>query len=152
MGDEKAGSGKPFDPMDPFRDMRDVYLDSWAKAMVEAVNTEAYAQANGAMLDAYLTMSAPFRAAIEKAMLKALEQLSMPSRADLIGLAQRLTNIEMRLDDLDAKLDLIARFVAGAPKVAGTPAKTSAAPAKKSPSKSASAKALKKASKRKGTK
>jgi hypothetical protein len=29
----------------------------------------------------------------------------MPSRADFVSLAQRLTNIEMRLDDLDAKLD-----------------------------------------------
>jgi hypothetical protein len=38
-------------------------------------------------------------------MLRALEQLSMPSRADLISLAERFTNLEMRLDDMDAKLD-----------------------------------------------
>jgi len=31
----------------------------------------------------------------------------MPSRVDFIGLAERLTNVEMRLDDLDAKLDRI---------------------------------------------
>jgi hypothetical protein len=40
-------------------------------------------------------------------MLHVLEQLSMPSRADFVGLAERATNIEMRLDDMDAKLDRI---------------------------------------------
>ena len=38
-------------------------------------------------------------------MLRVLEQLSMPSRPDFIALAERITNIEMRLDDMDAKLD-----------------------------------------------
>jgi hypothetical protein len=40
-------------------------------------------------------------------MLHVLEQLSMPSRADFVSLAGRATNIEMRLDDMDAKLDRI---------------------------------------------
>jgi hypothetical protein len=31
----------------------------------------------------------------------------MPSRTDIISLAQRITNIEMRLDDMDARLDEI---------------------------------------------
>ena len=42
-------------------------------------------------------------------MLRVLEQLSMPSRPDFIALAQRITNIEMRLDDMDAKLDQILK-------------------------------------------
>ena len=95
--------------MEPWRGMRDAYLDAWAKSMVEMVNTEAYAQATGAMLDTYLTVSTPFREAVEKAMLKTLEQLAMPSRADVVSIAERMTNIEMRLDDLDAKLDAIQR-------------------------------------------
>ena len=80
--------------------------------MVEMVNTEAYAQATGAMLDTYLTVSAPFREAVEKAMLKTLEQLAMPSRADVVSIAERMTNIEMRLDDMDAKLDLLCKLAA----------------------------------------
>ena len=94
--------------------MRDVYMDAWGKTMVDMVNSEAYAQATGAMLDSYLTVSAPFREAIEKAMLKTLEQLAMPSRADVVSIAERMTNIEMRLDDLDAKLDNIQRLIAHA--------------------------------------
>jgi hypothetical protein len=82
--------------------------------MVEMVNSDAYAQATGAMLDSYLTVSAPFRETVEKAMLKTLEQLAMPSRADIISIAERMTNIEMRLDDLDAKLDGMQKLAAAA--------------------------------------
>ena len=101
----KAANGKDFDPMAAFREMRDNYLDAWSKTMVDAVNTEAYAKASGTMLDTYLSASAPFRDFMEKSMLQALQQLSMPSRADVISLAERLTNVEMKLDDMDAKLD-----------------------------------------------
>jgi len=105
MADEAKNGAKPFDPMEPFRGMRDAYMEVWAKTMVDMVNSEAYAQATGTMLDTYLTVSAPFREAVEKAMVKTLEQLAMPSRADITSLAERMTHIELRLDDLDAKLD-----------------------------------------------
>ena len=111
MANDPTGSGTPFDPMGAFRQMRDAYLDVWAKTMVDTVNTEAYAKATGSMLDAYLAVSSPFREAVEKAMQQALQQLSMPSRADFVGLAERLTNVEMRLDDMDAKLDRIDRVL-----------------------------------------
>ena len=109
MADERAPNGKDFDPVGAFREVRDNYLDVWAKTMVDAVNSDAYAKATGTMLDTYLTASSPFREALEKSMLQALAQLSMPSRADFISLAERLTNVEMKLDDLDAKLDEIGK-------------------------------------------
>jgi hypothetical protein len=140
---DQANNEKPFDPMAPWRGMRDTYLDAWAKSMVEMVNTEAYAQATGSMLDTYLTVSAPFREAVEKAMLKTLEQLAMPSRADVVSIAERMTNIEMRLDDMDAKLDLLCKLAAVANRV--KPVEAVIAP-KKAPQK---AKAAKKATSRK---
>src|ERR1700693_5674318 len=111
MGDEQAAHEKQVDPMDAFRDMRNSYLDAWAKAMVETVNTDAYAKTTGTVLDTYLSASSPFRETVEKAMLRVLEQLSMPSRADFVALADRVTNIEMRLDDMDAKLDRIEKLL-----------------------------------------
>ncbi len=111
MGDEPTKDGKRFDPLEPWRGVRDVYLDAWAKTMVDMVNSDAYAQATGTMLDTYLTVSTPFREAIEKAMLKTLEQLAMPSRADVVSIAERMTNIEMRLDDMEAKLDIVQRLL-----------------------------------------
>src|SRR6202451_251875 len=111
MAEDPAGDGKRFDPMEPWKGVRDIYMDAWGKTMVDMVNSEAYAQATGAVLDTYLTVSAPFREAVEKAMLKTLEQLAMPSKADVVSIAERMTNIEMRLDDLDAKLDNIQRLI-----------------------------------------
>jgi len=125
MSEDPTGSSKPFDPFEQFRSMRDAYLDSMAKLMVEAVNTEGYAQATGAMLENSLTMSAPFREAMEKSMLQVLQQLSMPSRQDFAALAERFTNLEMRLDDIDAKLDRIEKQTHAAPVPKKAPAQAS---------------------------
>lgn len=114
MPDEKTEGAKSFDPFESFRGIRDASLDAMAKTMVEAVNSESYAQATGAMLDCYLTASAPFREALEKSTLQVLQQLSLPSRQEVTNLAARFTNLEMRLDDMDAKLDRIESVLAAA--------------------------------------
>jgi hypothetical protein len=102
------------DPFEAFRQMRDNYLEGMSKVMIDAVNTEEYAQATGALLNNYLTLSAPFREAMDKAMIMALEQFSLPSRQQVMALAERFTNFEMRLDDLDAKLDRIVESASAA--------------------------------------
>jgi hypothetical protein len=98
-------SYNPFDPTGMFKSMRDAQMDAWSKMMIQLVNSDAYAQANAQMLDAWLTTSVPFRKAFEMSMTQALVSANMPTRADITRLAERLTNIEMRLDDLEAKLD-----------------------------------------------
>jgi hypothetical protein len=112
MAAEKNGTAA--DPFEAFRKMRDTYLEGMSKVMIDAVNTEEYAQATGALLNNYLTLSAPFREALDKAMIMALEQFSLPSRQQLVALAERFTNLEMRLDDLDAKLDRIVELSSAA--------------------------------------
>jgi len=105
--------------------MRDAYMDAVSKAMVEAVNTEGYARATGAMLDNTLAVSAPLREAMEKSMLQVLERLSLPSSQDFATLADRFTNLEMRLDDMDAKLDRIEKQThAASPATDEQPAKS----------------------------
>jgi hypothetical protein len=95
----------PFDPTGLFKEMRNANMDAWAKAMIQVVNTDAYAQANGAMLDAWLSTSGPFRRVTETVMTQTLANLNLPSRDEITRLAERLTNLEMQLDALDAKLD-----------------------------------------------
>jgi len=107
-----------FDLLDPtgmLKKMRDTSMEAWSKMMIDFVNTEAYAQATGTMLDAWLATSSPFRKALESAMARALAEVNLPSREDVIRVAERLTNIELRLDDLEAKLDEVqhASAVAG---------------------------------------
>ena len=95
----------PFDPTGMLKNIRDANLDAWSKMMIDLVNTDAYAKATGVLLDAWLSNSAPFRKALESTLTQVLTNLNMPTRADVTSLAERLTKIEMRLDDLDAKLD-----------------------------------------------
>jgi len=128
MSDKQAANGKEFDPAETFREMRDTYLDAWAKTMVDTVNTDAYAKASGMMLNNYLSTSSPFREAVEKVMLQALQQFSMPSRADVVSVAERTVNIEVRLDDMDAKLDRIQNVLT---KLASTGRSPAARPAAK---------------------
>lgn len=103
----RSDSANPFDPFGAWAGMRDTMMESWSKAMIDFVNSDAYAQATGTLLDNYLTMSVPFQKSLEAAMTRILAQLNMPSRTEMTSLAERLTNIEMRLDDLDARLDAI---------------------------------------------
>ena len=106
----KEKQGKPYDPLEAFRGMRDAYLGAMAKSMVETVNTEGYAQATGQVLDTYLTMTGPAKEALDRSMLQALEQMSLPSRTDVLSLAERFTNMELRIDDMDAKLDQLLKL------------------------------------------
>lgn len=107
-------SFNPFDPMGLMKDMRNTNLDALAKMMSQMVHTDAYAEATGKMMDTWLTSSGPFRKAMENSMTQTLANLNMPSRDDVTRLAERLTNIEMRLDDLDAKLDEALHHIAKA--------------------------------------
>lgn len=132
MSDPQEKTSPTYDPFEPFRTMRDAYLDAMAKAMVEAVNTEAYAEATGTMLESCLSATAPFRKALDTSMEQALQKLSLPSRHEVAALAERFTNVEMRLDDMDAKLDAIHKRLTPdgfAPGVASEPRATAEASA-----------------------
>jgi hypothetical protein len=99
----------PFDPTGMFKSLRDANVDAWSKMMIQLVNTDAYAKATGTMLDSWLSTSTPFYKAMEAALTQLVTNLQMPCRSDVIRLAERLTNIEMKLDDLDAKLEELQR-------------------------------------------
>lgn len=104
---DRSAQLNPFDPFNTWQTMRDTYMDAWSKALIDTVNSDAYAQATGALLDSYLTASRPFQQLLERTMTQVLTQLNMPLRSDVTSLAERLTHIEMRLDDLDAKIDAL---------------------------------------------
>jgi hypothetical protein len=135
MSVEDPSKEKPYDPMELFRGMRDAYLGAMARTMSEAVKTDAYAQTSGAVLDHYLTLSGPVKEAVDKSMIRALEQLSLPSRMDVLSLSERFTNIEMRLDDMDAKLDGLVSLLKSTPMPAAPMKKAAGRPVTKPVSK-----------------
>ena len=102
---------EPFDPFEPWRVARDATMETWSRLMIDFVNSEAYSQATSQWLDIYLTLSQPFQRVIETTMTRVLTGLNMPTRGDTTSLAERMTNIETRLDDLDIKLDEIQRAI-----------------------------------------
>lgn len=102
----------PFDPLSFWRTTQNASLDAWSKAMIELVNTDAYADATGRMLDSYLAASVPMRKMVEQSMTQVLGQINIPTRSEVLSIAERMTNIEMRLDDLDARFDDIQRLLA----------------------------------------
>jgi len=105
---QKPGDGfDPSDPLGAWRALRDANLDAWAKSMAQFTNSDAFAKTIGLQLDTMLAASAPVRDAVQQSMEAYLAQANMPSRAEVVGLAQRLTNIELRLDDMQAQLDAI---------------------------------------------
>lgn len=122
----------PFDPFGAMRTARDAYMDTWSKTMLDLVNSEGYAEATSRMLDSYLTMSSPMRKLLESSMTQVLAQLNMPTRADVISVAERMTNIEMRLDDLDARFDQLEHLLRERPSApAAAASQRASAPARR---------------------
>lgn len=109
---EHAKDSSYYDPTGVFKTMRETGMDAWSKLMVDMVNTDGYAKAQAEMLNAWLSSSMPLRKAIESAMAQSLASLCLPSRDDVTRLAERLTNIEMKLDDLDARIDALCAAAA----------------------------------------
>jgi hypothetical protein len=124
MSEAETATSQP-DPMEKMRELRDTYLETWSKYLIETVNSESYAKASGAALNSYLNVAAPLKEPTEQALLRTLEQLHIPTSVDFAGLAGRITNIEMQLDNADAKLDRIEKLLtAMQPSIVAKPAKS----------------------------
>lgn len=107
MSEPSANGTNLLDPLGLWKTARDANLEMWSKLMVDLVNSDEYARSSGAALEQYLASSQPFRDALERTMTQTLATMNMPSRAEVSSLAERLVNIEMRLDDMDAKLSSV---------------------------------------------
>lgn len=92
-------------PISLWRSFRDVNVEAWAQGTANIVNTDAFSQILGLYLDSYLALYAPFQKVLHQYQETSLAQLNLPSRTELTALAQRMTHIELRLDDLDARID-----------------------------------------------
>lgn len=94
----------PFDPFSQWQAMRDRTMEAWSKMMLDFVHSDAYATASAKWLDSYLTLSQSFQGVVDQAMTQTMSQYKIPSTEDFNRLAERIWNIELKLDDLDARL------------------------------------------------
>jgi hypothetical protein len=100
-------SGKGF--FETMRGVRDSAMEDVAKATLAWTSSDTYQAINAAISRPALLAAAIFRKATESAMADLLARLNMPSREDVLALSQRLTRIEMVLDDVGAGMDQLRR-------------------------------------------
>jgi len=100
---------KGFDPVKLVRDARDAGMDAWAKLMLRLTSSHEYQRMQGFISKPTLLAIAMFRKASDSTMGGVLGNLNMPSREEVLQISQRLTHIEMALDDLAAGLDQLRR-------------------------------------------
>jgi polyhydroxyalkanoic acid synthase PhaR subunit len=104
MSEEKPD--KPgFDPFAPWVQFVDRWMQSWSGVMSETVANERFAASMGEQLEGMLEATKLVRQQMKVSMEQYLQQMNLPTRDQVVSLAERLTHVEMRLDDLDAKLD-----------------------------------------------
>lgn len=87
---------------------RDKLLDALAGVTLRVTSSRPYFVITSALSRPALFATGASRKATIAATSKLLAQLNMPSREDVLALSQRLTRIEMTLDDLGAAMEAAA--------------------------------------------
>lgn len=103
--DDEAAPPLPFDPLAFWKQLHDIQMQGWAKFMSETVGSENFAQTMGQSITSYLETANPVQKQVEQAMAHYLQRMNMPTHQEVVSLAERLTQLELRVDDLDAKID-----------------------------------------------
>ena len=75
--------------------------------MSETVASPRFAETMSQQMEGSLEFWAMVRRQVGEATEQYLQQMNMPTQSEVVGLAERLTTIEMRLDDIEAKLDQV---------------------------------------------
>jgi uncharacterized damage-inducible protein DinB len=96
---------KQTDPMSSMMQFYEQWTQAWAKSMSETVANPRFAETMAQQTEGSLEFWAVVRRQVGEAMEQYLQQMSLPTQSEVVSLAERLTTIEMRLDDMDAKLD-----------------------------------------------
>jgi BMFP domain-containing protein YqiC len=91
------------DPFGIWKKTRDATLDAWSQPMIDFAQSDEFVRFAGTFLDQALGLAQPVQDTVQKNMAYALAYLNMPTRDEIMSQAERLINIETRLDDLDAK-------------------------------------------------
>ncbi len=94
-----------FDPSNMMIQFYDNWTKTWANAMSEAATSKSFAELMGQQMESSLDTMALIRRQVNDFMEQYLQQMSLPTRKEVLSLAERLTKIEMDLDDLDDKMD-----------------------------------------------
>ena len=102
------GSVSP-DLMAQWKQFLDQWIAAWSKVLEQAMSTEAFARALGKQLEGFLNTAGPAKKAAEQQIEAGLAAAGIPSRAQVVGVAQQLVQLDEKVDGLDDRLDLIIK-------------------------------------------
>lgn len=101
-----------FNPIQVLRERRDGVLNVLAEVTLRVTSSRPYFVISSALSRPALLATALSRKLTTKATSQFLAQMNMPSREDVLALSQRLTRMEMVLDDISAAMDASATVMA----------------------------------------
>ncbi|HSG14827.1 MAG TPA: poly(R)-hydroxyalkanoic acid synthase subunit PhaE [Anaerolineae bacterium] len=104
MSEEKSEKSQA-DPMANMLQFYEQWTKTWANSMSETVANPRFAETMAKQTEGSLEFWSLVRRQVGEAMEQYLQQMSLPTQSEVVSLAERLTTIEMRLDDIDAKVD-----------------------------------------------
>ncbi len=81
------------------------WTEAWTRSLSETVANPRFAETMAEQTEGSLEFWSLVRRQVGEAMEQYLQQMSLPTQSEVVSLAERLTTIEMRLDDMDEKLD-----------------------------------------------
>jgi hypothetical protein len=91
------------------RSVRDSAMGDMAKVTLAWTSSDTFQSLNAVISKPALLSAAMFRKASDAAMADLLAALNVPSRTEVLALSQRLTRLEMALDDIAAGVEDIRR-------------------------------------------
>ena len=97
------------DPVQMWREWMDGAERQWNSVLTEFMGTEQFGQASGRMMEAFLGMQSSMNEATQRY----FSALNLPTRTDILSIAERLTGIEDRLSDIERSLGAAASPAAG---------------------------------------
>jgi len=106
MSDEKT-ENPDIDPFAQMIQFYDTMSKSWASAMSDAVASKSFAESMSEQMEGNLEAMSLMRRQFGDFMEQYMQQMNLPTRKEVITMSERLTKLEMALDDLDAKMDEI---------------------------------------------
>jgi hypothetical protein len=87
----------------------DQWLAAWSKVFEQSMGTEAFAQMMGKQLEAFLNAGGPVKKAVDQQVEAGLAGLGLPSRSQVVALAQQIIQLEEKVEGLEDRLDAILK-------------------------------------------
>jgi len=100
------GTASP-DLMAQWKQFLDQWIAAWSKVLEQAMGTENFAQAMGKQLEGFLNVSAPVKKAAEQQIESGLATMGLPSRTQVIGLAQQIAGLEDKIESVEDRIDAV---------------------------------------------